>query len=101
MILLIGGWIFALIVRIKSAKILARQGPNGYVRWGHLNQNQIRWLTSCLFAYFMFPFSIIAVPAAIYLAVRAIIGYKNKGEKGRKRRGPNDEDYIDVEYREL
>ena len=96
--LLIGGFIFALIIRLKCAAPFGRQDEVDYVRWGHLSPYQIRLLTQFLFMYFMPPFSFIAVPAAIYLAVRAIIGYKN----GTPRQKPRDDDnVIDVEYREL
>ena len=95
MFLLIGGFIFALIIRLKCATPFGRQ-DEVFVRWGYLTPYQIKLLTQCLFMYFMPPFSFIAVPVAIYLAVRAIIGYRDKGNKGDK-----NDDYIDVDYREL
>jgi len=98
MFILISGFIFALVVRLKSAPVFVREVGENYVRWGHLTPYQVKLLTQCLFAYFMVPFSFIAVPVAIYLAVRAIIGYKNK--RTPRQQSEND-DVIDVEYREL
>ena len=96
MFFFISGFIFALVIRLKCARPFGRLDEVDYVRWGYLTPYQIKLLTQCLFMYFMPPFSFIAVPVAIYLSIRAIIGYKDKGNKGN----PND-DYIDVDYREL
>jgi len=98
MFLLISGFVFALIIRLKCAAPFGRQDDVDYVRWGHLSPYQIKLLTQCLFMYFMPPFSFITVPVAIYLSIRALIGYKNK--RTPRQQSEND-DIIDVEYREL
>ena len=96
MFLLICGFVFALLIRLRCAPMFGKEDDANYVRWGHLTPYQIKLLTQCLFMYFMVPFSIVAVPVAIYLAIRAIVG-----SKSNPRSKPGNDDVIDVDYKEL